>query len=386
MANFFPLVANNSANITNGFLGNRIEELQGGSNLDFTGSGIVNLAANSLLFAGGNNANGYGNTGQVLTSWGNGAVYWANGGGGGTARPIIEWTPPLNANNQSLTAANIAAFPDNTYAAVFVNGVLQPTANYAISGNTLTMNIPLNTSDRVAIGPFGGGGLGGFANLTANTVNAVSNTTASELGFALITTPSPVTSNGVVTLNVPNVAQFRTNANIGNVANLNINANANTFLNGNGAWTVPPVTPAGNTTEIQYNNAGVLAGSPNLTFNGNTVSAVNVFERAVDMGAGNVIDLSSGAYFTKEITGNIVFTVSNTPTSPQVGSFILHLSNCVNAPNSNIQFNFGSNIKWAGGTVPYLDSNNATDVLGFYQMPIGNATGWYGYVLGKDVA
>lgn len=372
MANFFPLVANNSSNISAGFVGNRIEELQSGSNLDFTGSGIVNLAVGNLGVTGGT-------TGQVLTTWGNGTLYWGNGGGGGgTARPIIEWNVAANANNQTFTDINVATILNNSYAAVYINGVMQPTASYTITGNILQINTWLNTTDKIAIGPSGGGSTG-ISNITANTTNAISNISASELGFELITTPSPIVSNGIVTLNVPNVAQFRTNANIGNVANANFNGNVLTFLTGLGTWIVPPVTPAGNTTEVQYNNAGVLSGSPNLTFNGNTVSAVNVFERVETM-AGSVINLANAAYFKSTLTGPTTFTVTSVPSAPQVGSFILHVSNAI----AGATFNLGTSLNWSGGIAPTLQSNAlTTDILGFYTLDGG--TSYYGYVLGLDV-
>ena len=47
--------------------------------------------------------------------------------------------------------------------------------------------------------------------------------------------------------------------------------------NGSGtlAFTTVTSTPGGSTTQVQYNNAGVFAGSANLTFNGTTLTAAN---------------------------------------------------------------------------------------------------------------
>lgn len=376
MANFFPLVANYSANIANGFVGNRIEELQSGSNLDFTGSGIVNLAVGNLSITGGT-------VGQVLSTDGNGVLSWANGGSGGGvggANPIIEINVPVSANNQSFTNPNISAFLNNTYAAVYVNGVLQPTTSYIISGTTLTINTFLNNTDKIAIGPTGGAGSGSgtVTSVDANTVT-LSNTAASSLGFSL--TGGPIISTGTVTLNVPSVSDLRTNANIGNVANLNLNGNVSTFLNGTGTWTTTPISAAGANTQVQYNLNGNFAGSANFTFNGNNVSTTNVFEKVENLAAATVINLANAAYFTKTLSGPTTFTVIGAPATPQVGSFVLHVSNAA----AGATFNFGTDVKWAGGTVPTLSSNAVTtDILGFYSIDSG--TTWYGFYMGKDVA
>jgi hypothetical protein len=393
MANFFPLIAN--VYTSGSYIGNRIEELALGANLDFTGSGIVNLTVGNLHVSGGT-------FGQVLSTDGNGTLSWANGGSGGATHPQIEWTVSTGAASQTFTNANVAQFYDNTYAAVYVNGVLLPTSQYTIVGTTLTITPWLNATDLIAIGPTGGGGggIGTVSNVGTLTSNAISNTAASELGFAL--TGGYITTTGNVTLNVPNVAQFRTNANIGNVANLNLDGNVSNILHGNGFWGPEILTAGGSNTQIQYNNAGLLAGSANYTFVDGTNPAVtllgtmttnNVVERGVTTsGAAVSIDLRQGAYFQQTLTAATTFTTTaaSIPAAPLVGSFILHLSNCAGNP---ISWNFadssgvasGLRIRWAGGTAPTLTSTTATrDILGFYTLDSGS--NWYGFVLGKDVA
>lgn len=59
MANRYPLIVNSSVN--------QIQELIAGDNLDFTGSGIVNLAVGNLQVTGGTN-------GQVITTDGAGTL------------------------------------------------------------------------------------------------------------------------------------------------------------------------------------------------------------------------------------------------------------------------------------------------------------------------
>ena len=89
------------------------------------------------------------------------------------------------------------------------------------------------------------------------------------------------------------------------------------------------------------------------------------------------IDITTGNYFSKTISGTTTFTVSNVPTTGTAASFILDLTN-----GGSATVNWWSNVKWAGGTSPTLTSSGR-DVLGFFTYDAG--TTWTGLVLGKDV-
>lgn len=93
--------------------------------------------------------------------------------------------------------------------------------------------------------------------------------------------------------------------------------------------------------------------------------------------AASAIDLSAGNYFTKTISGNTTFTVSNVASSGTVNSFILDLTN-----GGSATVTWFSGVKWAGGTAPTLTSSGR-DVLGFFTQDGG--TIWNAFVLGKDV-
>jgi hypothetical protein len=504
---FFPLIAN--VYTSGSYIGNRIEELAANAALDFTGSGLVNIAVGNIQITGGN-------AGQVLSTDGAGNLSWANGGtGGGTVvvtQPQIEFTlsdaspntspgsnkvfsnsnisafidntyaavyvngvllptsqytisgttltitPWLNVNdvivigpygagvggastilpqieftlanaspnaspgsNKVFSNSNISSFLNNAYAAVYINGVLQPTSQYTISGTTLTIPSWLNTGDRVTIGPSNSGsgaGTGSVSNIGTITIDT------NSLGFTL--TGGPITSTGNITLTVPTANALANsvlgalgvaNANIANIiafANTVIaNAgNAFTYLNGTGNWTLPPLTANGVNTQVQFNNNGLLAGSANFTYVDTpspsltvlgTMTANNVIERVVTPtlaptppGVTMSIDLNAGAYVQQTLSSNltsggttITITPSSIPLAPNVGSFILHLSNCAGNP---VSWNFanstgatsGLRIRWAGGTAPTLTSTAlTTDILGFYTLDSGN--NWYGYVLGQNV-
>jgi hypothetical protein len=94
--------------------------------------------------------------------------------------------------------------------------------------------------------------------------------------------------------------------------------------------------------------------------------------------AASAIDLTLGNYFTKTISGNTTFTVSNVASSGTVNSFILQLTN-----GGSATVTYFSGVDWAGGTAPTLTASGV-DVLGFYT--IDGGTNWYAFVLGKAMA
>lgn len=93
--------------------------------------------------------------------------------------------------------------------------------------------------------------------------------------------------------------------------------------------------------------------------------------------SGTAIDLSTGNYFTKTISGATTLTVSNVPTTGTAVSFILNLTN-----GGSATITWWSGVKWAGGTVPVL-TTSGRDVLAFYTYDGG--TTWSGFLLGKDI-
>jgi len=117
-----------------------------------------------------------------------------------------------------------------------------------------------------------------------------------------------------------------------------------------------------------------LTGTQTVT--GKTLTTVALFETRVAMGA-NDVNLSSGNYFTKTISGATTLTVSNVPSTGTSASFILDLTN-----GGSATITWWSGMKWASGTAPTLTASGR-DVLGFFTHDGG--TTWTGLVLGKDV-
>ena len=133
--------------------------------------------------------------------------------------------------------------------------------------------------------------------------------------------------------------------------------------------------------------AGVLGvtkcgtGATTSTGSGSVVLAVTPTitggrEVRVAIPASN-IDLSTGNYFTRTISGTTTLTVSNIPTTGTANSFILDLTN-----GGSATVNFFANVKWAGGVAPTLTASGR-DALGFYTYDAG--TTWTGLVLGLDI-
>lgn len=106
-----------------------------------------------------------------------------------------------------------------------------------------------------------------------------------------------------------------------------------------------------------------------------TVKSQDVVDTSSAVAALN-IDCALADYFTKTVTGNSTFTVSNVPASGTVASFILNLTNA-----GAYTITWWSGMKWAGGTAPTLTASGR-DVLGFFTYDGG--TTWTGLVLTKD--
>jgi hypothetical protein len=88
------------------------------------------------------------------------------------------------------------------------------------------------------------------------------------------------------------------------------------------------------------------------------------------------IDLNSGNFFTRTISGATTFTVSNVVAAGSTNSFILELTNAGSAA-----ITWFSGVKWTGGTAPALTASGV-DILGFYTHDGG--TTWRGMLLSKD--
>lgn len=130
-----------------------------------------------------------------------------------------------------------------------------------------------------------------------------------------------------------------------------------------------------------YDDSGNLTGFAELqstdTFDVSKVSTfVGLKETATALDA-NSINLNLGTVFSKTISADTTFTVSNPAASGLASSFILELTN-----GGAHTINWWTGIKWASGTVPTLTSASGVDILGFFTRDGG--TTWRGFMLAKD--
>jgi len=135
------------------------------------------------------------------------------------------------------------------------------------------------------------------------------------------------------------------------------------------------LTAAYSAAAITFSTGGATERA-RIDASGNFIMATGAIQEHKSAISASNIDLSTGNYFSKTISGTTTFTVSNTPASGTVASFILDLTN-----GGSATVNWWSNVKWAGGTAPTLTSSGR-DVLGFFTYDAG--TTWTGLVLAKD--
>lgn len=110
------------------------------------------------------------------------------------------------------------------------------------------------------------------------------------------------------------------------------------------------------------------------TINGGTITGARETRVVLASGA---IDLATGDYFTRTISGAQTFSLSNVPTSGLAQAFILDLTN-----GGSATITWWANLRWPGGTAPTLTAAGR-DVLAFYTHDGG--ANWSGFVLGRDV-
>lgn len=119
-----------------------------------------------------------------------------------------------------------------------------------------------------------------------------------------------------------------------------------------------------------------IAGKLPLAGGTMTGAITSLRETKVAMAAAN-INLALGNLFTKTISGATTLTVSNVPTTGNVGYMILELTNAGSAA-----ITWFSGVKWAGGTAPTLTASGK-DIISMYTHDGG--TVWNVSGLMKDV-
>lgn len=281
------------------------------------------------------------NSGTLLTT--GAAVTVAQGGTGATTL-----TGLIKGNG---TSAFTAAVAGTDYVIPSALSSYAPLASPTFTGTVSAPNLTLNTA--------GGRIKGDFTNATLTSRTLFQTSTATSASAVGVIPSSGGSGSRFVSYNSADPDNAHT-------LELVTSSILTTIISGKtGTGTYRPLLmQVGGANRVSIGTSG---GVSNLT---------SVYEYKIAMAA-NDIDLLTGNFFSKTISGATTLTVSNTPASPAAVSFILDLTN-----GGSAAITWWSGVKWANGTAPTLTAAGR-DVLGFFTHDGG--TTWSGLVLGKDV-
>lgn len=267
---------------------------------NITMSGTLNVGGQSQLGPVGNVHIEGGTYNYVLSTDGNGGLFWKEQDGFiGNIVPYIHFDVTSSGNNQQFTDANIGYYPANTQMNVMKNGVnIEPEFYQKVGNTTIQIDIPLDAGDDIDILAMGSGSEPA-GNLFEVQFNG---------GGVFAANSSFTFDQANATLEVTNLVVPGTTT-LSDVGNITITGGSNgqvltTYGNGTLHWTTASGggngVPGGNTTEIQFNNAGLFDGSANLRLD----LANNQFVVGTQMSVGNVAVFDEDVSFNKT-GGNI---------------------------------------------------------------------------------
>jgi hypothetical protein len=224
-----------------------------------------------------------------------------------------------NITGANLVQANFFSGNGSLLTALNASNVVGTVANANYAAFAGTANTA-NTANAVA-----GANVSGEVAFAA-TANAVAGANVSgQVGNALIagtvyTNAQPnITSVGTLTaLTVNGTSNLSSNANVIITGGSNAQV-LTTDGTGNLSWTTPSGgggSPGGNTTELQYNNAGAFDGIANVTFASGNLSLGNIANVKISGGSNLQVIQTDGS-------GNLTFVTPSTGGGDQLNPLLL---------------------------------------------------------------
>lgn len=233
---------------------------------------------------------------------------------------------------------------------VWYNGLKLTTNDYtATTGTTVVLNSAASLNDAV--------NLIGYGTFNVSNVYTIAQSDSALALKANLISP---------TFTTPNIGTA-TGTSFNSVTGLSI---TNPVMNG--------TVDIGSSTTVAKSDHVHPSDTTLLALDGGTMTGAitSLRETKIAMGA-NDINLASGNLFTKTISGATTLTVSNVPTTGNVGYMILELTNAGSAA-----ITWFSGVKWAGGTAPTLTAAGK-DIISMYSHDGG--TVWNVSSIQKDV-
>ena len=279
--------------VANGLSNVNIASANANATISINGTSNVVVVSNTSVVVTGNLTSTNANLGNAVT-----ANYFV---GNGSLLTGVAKASAADSVANGLSNVNIASA--NANATISINGtsnvVVVSNTSVVVTGNLTSTNA--NLGNNVTANFFTGSGayLTSVVAVTAGTVttNAQPNiTTVGTLANLIVgnATANTTMGNGTITA-TGNISFTGANVSLGAVGNLKITGGTSGYFlstdgAGNLSWAATSGggggTVAGSNTQVQYNNASVLGGSANFTFN-NTNNTLSV-DRAIHINGANL--------------------------------------------------------------------------------------------------